>query len=897
MIKLNRQIALEPFKSRVPSFISAYRGNNNLLEFDMDNLHGESIVTQGNYGYFPLNVKEGDKTYSWSTISNLHKFFMDYYLGLNPTDECRQTPYSSYNEYIAQRVDVEDNEESYYKNLDVIFEEKGGKNMVQFVFERCYNEFLIPWGDTLPYNLYYEWGCISMFYHDILKWKEWFALRFSKYEDKDCIDTEDCCDCAEYRRLGGKAMYDWLCSIEKPVLAETVGEDTNIMIPIQLKNTIDDLGEMSPMTEPYEEGETYTTNTIVTYADKDWSLISGKSGTSYNKDYNNEPHFGNLIFKEDSYEFTDSETDIHWHRQIDEFLKKNAVALNIERPTYAYKALTYIDEPTAENMSYKYSMANEGVYFLIKGKIYQAEKMEYIYTGKVNKVSVTNDGKVKYVTINRKNYVSNDNQTIIIQRNIPSYKIINGYVLEYKGQLFAVEQNGTVNVENTTFQSFDTYCVIDNKTFFFKDENLCQLFYSEENEGSIYEWKEWVNSELGKKINNVTVNGNTTLGYKINGNELTLYKPYEIYLKNYVTGVTESKLSSLISTNIAMDELSNEMPGMFQREYHKDSNNFKFIKPTNHGYIFDLYYQIGSVSNLTFLKDENDIQYYWGNLLKSIEFYFVDENDNKVVETAVKFTVQDKEDESLDNWFNKKGDKDGNEVYYTNLDMIEKCQALYDEYKESIEKNEDGKIIKSLQSTMKCDIEYNIGGIIERKYIYNNVKDEYHYEQFKMSNTYHQGVEYTDTFDVVFSECAYWVDERVQLQVNYYDLQPQKKLTVFNDYNNATCVTNMGKFKVRINNWKLTEDQITSDDTTIFNSTALDNGDNCKFDAINEMTAYPVFRRECYLGLSSMENIKDDIYINRGASNAFASHLKLGEIKSFEALENYGNGAFKIEIS
>ena len=44
-----------------------------------------------------------------------------------------------------------------------------------------------------------------------------------------------------------------------------------------------------------------------------------------------------------------------------------------------------------------------------------------------------------------------------------------------------------------------------------------------------------------------------------------------------------------------------------------------------------------------------------------------------------------------------------------------------------------------------------------------------------------------------------------------------------------------------------------------------------------------------------MQNVDGDIYINRGINAAFEKHLKLGEVTSMEALEQYGNGYFKFE--
>jgi hypothetical protein len=40
--------------------------------------------------------------------------------------------------------------------------------------------------------------------------------------------------------------------------------------------------------------------------------------------------------------------------------------------------------------------------------------------------------------------------------------------------------------------------------------------------------------------------------------------------------------------------------------------------------------------------------------------------------------------------------------------------------------------------------------------------------------------------------------------------------------------------------------------------------------------------------------VEADIYIDRGINAAFEKHLKLQEFRTMEALENYGNGWFKI---
>ena len=65
-------------------------------------------------------------------------------------------------------------------------------------------------------------------------------------------------------------------------------------------------------------------------------------------------------------------------------------------------------------------------------------------------------------------------------------------------------------------------------------------------------------------------------------------------------------------------------------------------------------------------------------------------------------------------------------------------------------------------------------------------------------------------------------------------------------------------------------------------------------DISTKTEVYPIFREEYRLGISSMQNVDSDIYIDRGINAAFEKHIKLGEVTSLEALENYGNSWFKM---
>lgn len=55
----------------------------------------------------------------------------------------------------------------------------------------------------------------------------------------------------------------------------------------------------------------------------------------------------------------------------------------------------------------------------------------------------------------------------------------------------------------------------------------------------------------------------------------------------------------------------------------------------------------------------------------------------------------------------------------------------------------------------------------------------------------------------------------------------------------------------------------------------------------------PLIRYDYYNGVSFQPSTNtDDVYIERGVTQAFEKHIKLGEIKTFEDFENYSNGGF-----
>ena len=62
----------------------------------------------------------------------------------------------------------------------------------------------------------------------------------------------------------------------------------------------------------------------------------------------------------------------------------------------------------------------------------------------------------------------------------------------------------------------------------------------------------------------------------------------------------------------------------------------------------------------------------------------------------------------------------------------------------------------------------------------------------------------------------------------------------------------------------------------------------------NNTIIEPSIRQEYKFGISSLQSVDSDIYIDRGINAAFEKHLKLGEVSTMEDLTQYSNGFFKI---
>jgi hypothetical protein len=180
-----------------------------------------------------------------------------------------------------------------------------------------------------------------------------------------------------------------------------------------------------------------------------------------------------------------------------------------------------------------------------------------------------------------------------------------------------------------------------------------------------------------------------------------------------------------------------------------------------------------------------------------------------------------------------------------------------------------------------CDITYHMGCTLQRAYTQKNGTIAYStYVRNGVSGyTYDildSGVTYKDTVKLSEAQDVYYVSENEFFTLNYYEMEWEENYYLNQDYGYTSSV-NKAWFEYEV--YDVSKD--------------LEEEEPSKR-AYNGFVAFPTVREEYRLGASSKENIDQDIYISRGTARSFDQHMKLLEVNSLEALEQYGNGTFNI---
>jgi hypothetical protein len=359
----------------------------------------------------------------------------------------------------------------------------------------------------------------------------------------------------------------------------------------------------------------------------------------------------------------------------------------------------------------------------------------------------------------------------------------------------------------------------------------------------------------------------------VNDNKIVIGVDYDIkciYNAKELSGQTISRLTDLESTNLLIDDIGNKIDGQYVLSGAASGRVYNHQPPQNSE--LELLYQVGNTSNIRRFKLtaekiselSGNTNYFVGNIITEMIFYYKDVDGNKVTETEKNWTE-----------------------FSSSLSAITASTSVKDSM--SATTLFDGDDIY-------CDITYYIGATLSRE------SGETTNTNFKLAYaddpTYNYGVEYKETVKFIKENREYYLKKQIKKQipttfnsvsghsVSYpiyvYKLE-QELHEVEGDVYNTYFQSPLAKFKTEINLITKVNEELDS------------NFSNYKdMDKYNNIHVSPTFKEEYMLGISSLENIDSDIYIERGINAAFEKHLKLGEITSMEALEQYSNGYFKI---
>lgn len=732
MKKIQKKISLEQFKSRMPGIIDSYVDNANdyVWTFDINYRNG---VPYTNYGLIPKSIELDDKTVSYNTLVNWYHFIEFYAELLSINLTCGEIKYNNAVEYYnvekQPKYKLKECEEfdtkcqkilSYFANTD------GGSDIVElysYLTKTYFPKYVIE-------DEYKDiWNKSYLSLAEVHEWIKWFEERNDLYKNiENCSESDDCCDCEKYKKLGGFDTYNklknFILQIEKP----SGLTDAYATIPIILSTTIDDMGEYSIFYEEWVPGHDYGNQggVVVNYEGESYSLKEGESSSTYNR-------YKELEFNVGAWK----KTEINVPQEG--LVKKYA---------YNHDGKLFIDgDINIKNMSRVYNINTNGElgFYVIKGVPYRCNRMNVVnVNNKLYQVYYDYENN-PYITIGKKNYYGlydNGRYTFKFKNEILEIEEI--AVVIVNNSSYRVN-NGTIISNNIKYNKIHAYSVINGNKIYFDENYNVIVPYKDGNEIK-YEINEQV---LGSKIDNILSNGSSGVTYCVSDNVLYVHQnDYVIYDNTLLSGNTESKLSCFLSANLEVDNIGNKLPGLLQKSKKDEPWLTLPYKPKTIVHITretDVDAEVESgvdtdVETSVDVEDEEscegkEVEKVWCDYLESITFYYSDSFGNRLVEKE----------------------------YDDDLDI----SSIESDLKTLLSRSTSDDTFGSkhfLVSDLKCEFKYHMGCIINRTKCSGDSTYSYSIE---VGNS---GVTYYDNVTLIKKQCEFHLNNSSFYMMNYYDM-------------------------------------------------------------------------------------------------------------------------------
>lgn len=369
----------------------------------------------------------------------------------------------------------------------------------------------------------------------------------------------------------------------------------------------------------------------------------------------------------------------------------------------------------------------------------------------------------------------------------------------------------------------------------------------------------------------------------------------ELYSADEINGRTVSKLADLRCYDVLTDDIGNDIDGI----YPIDKAEIMNYQPPE-GTELEPLYQVGNTTNIArFSKTVDDLDniegnepknYFVGDIIKEMKFYYKEYDETIPEETIVDILL-----ESGDTYSIK---VKGKYIDTTVTSGYTSLSAITASTKAKVELEEDETETHVFYNDIFCDVTYYIGATLRRK---NGENYNLCYED--QINNY--GVEYVETVQFVKENREYYlrkpqnINNVIPSRVNdvsehsisypiYVYKMEQLLEHVYDSQYDSSYEVPMANFRLDINIFSGNCDTFSGNCDTFSQKYSEDMAKH------NDLQVFPTFREEYRFGVSVIENVDSDIYIDRGINAAFEKHLKLGEVTNLEALEQYGLNFFKI---
>ena len=879
--------SLEWFKSRLPSVYPSYDGDE-LLFFDEESIKKRDNRLMSNYGTVPLDICPSILGYdkfpkefkiSWNTLSRWFHEFKLYYWLLNNGGSCKRV-YSSATDFYDSEYKPSStvqlpfgSDRSSYEELDKSFEERGGKvskitnscegksNIVGYFdngFFKWICDNIVP-SFEIPSEYVEYWNTNRIYYPNVISWISWFEERKGyPSELNKCAESDDCCDCEEYIRRGGEKLLESLKTwfketnsnilkikgiIEKVIEEDDKEEDLakkifpNFFAPhafckINVSSCFGKPSLQSILSEKYNTKTDFRHGNYDSTSNTSGGTVVDVDGVSMHFKKGFKPN-GGSIFNEKYMEM--EYDDSAFEEYLPMYANDNKSSFSVSSDMAYYG----VDKDGVK----KYGKSNDDVIdkFSIKANIERNGKYGwFLIDEELYEVS-----PIESVEMNgEKIPVFRENGT-----NTP-YVIVGGRDVyaeyDFKSNSYSFSFNGNAKFKrNPSQDSFDESgirCISYNgviKTFPSTSDTITfSLSNGDTADYNLIDGYSIVDDSIyyiykGKVTSGDTLDEVAEDEATMSGDVITIKAKGDIKISkcNVIIGTTSSKLLGLRSFNVMTDDNGNMIEAL-NTTPTKDTYNYQPLE----GSELEPLYQVGNVACISaFSLSYED---YENNKPRPIRHV------GNII-SSMKFYYAD-----------ANGDKILDTVKKVGGAIKSSLNAIQESTKKATEYKNDDYPMEVVSDNVYCEIVYNIGATI----VYDKAKASYSIDG-------DSGVTYTEIVEFEKVKTEYYLgNDSHSYPIYVYKLRQGDNPT-------ASFTAPINVFDTSL--------------TTTYSS--IDGMDD-----YNGLDAYPTFQDAYNIGISSLPIVDSDVNIDRGNNAAFEKHLKIGEVTSLEALENYTNGYFKM---